>query len=123
MSLYRQNTHKRKSRAAIHILMLAMSLTSATLAHASCYDPSTDPDQDLQKVVEQAQRDNKRIILVVGGEWCVWCHILDNFLKRNPDIQALWTSNFITLNVNYSPENKNSRFLSRYPKITGYPHL
>jgi hypothetical protein len=30
---------------------------------------------------------------------------------------------FVVLKVNYSKENKNEKFLSRYPKILGYPHF
>jgi hypothetical protein len=25
--------------------------------------------------------------------------------------------------VNFSPDNENKAFLSRYPKVAGYPHL
>jgi hypothetical protein len=31
--------------------------------------------------------------------------------------------NFIVLKINYSKENENKEFLSKYPKIPGYPHL
>jgi len=30
---------------------------------------------------------------------------------------------FVVLKVNYSKENKNEKFLSRYLKIQGYPHF
>jgi len=31
--------------------------------------------------------------------------------------------NFVVVKVNYSKENKNEKFLSQYPKVSGYPHL
>jgi hypothetical protein len=29
----------------------------------------------------------------------------------------------VWLKINYSPDNKNTAFLSKYPAIPGYPHL
>ena len=31
--------------------------------------------------------------------------------------------NYEVVKVNYSPENKNEKVLSQYPKIPGYPHI
>ena len=33
------------------------------------YDPTADPVVDLTQTVQQAQKDGKRIILEIGGEW------------------------------------------------------
>ena len=30
---------------------------------------------------------------------------------------------FIVVKVNYSKENKNEKFLSKFPAVAGYPHL
>jgi hypothetical protein len=30
---------------------------------------------------------------------------------------------FVVVKVNYSQENKNEKFLSKYPKVAGYPHF
>jgi hypothetical protein len=29
----------------------------------------------------------------------------------------------VTVKINFSKENENEKFLSKYPKIPGYPHL
>ena len=87
------------------------------------FNPQSDPFKDLQTAVKEAQKVHRNIILDVGGEWCIWCHRLDEFIEGNPRINKLLDSNFITVKVNYSPENKNEKFLSQYPKIEGYPHL
>jgi thiol:disulfide interchange protein len=73
--------------------------------------------------VEQATRDGKRIILVVGGEWCIWCKILQDFLILNRDVKQQWDDNYITIKVYFGPENQNQPFLSQFPEINGYPHL
>jgi thiol:disulfide interchange protein len=87
------------------------------------YDDTRDPAADLAALIPVARAADKRILLVVGGEWCVWCHYLHDFLERETEIKTLWDARFETLHVNYSEENKNTAFLSRYPKIPGYPHI
>ncbi len=99
------------------------STDDQAMAIKAGYDDTRDPARDLSALVIEAQARHKRILLVVGGEWCIWCHYLHNFLDKETDIRTAWDGAFLTLHVNYSPENKNEAFLSQYPKIPGYPHI
>jgi thiol:disulfide interchange protein len=87
------------------------------------FDPAKDPAVDLARAVEQATAENKRIILDIGGEWCVWCRYMDRFILLNPSLSELKKKNFIWVKVNMSEENENKAFLSAYPAAAGYPHL
>lgn len=87
------------------------------------FDPAKDPFKDLETAVLKAKSENKRILLDVGGEWCIWCHRLDAFIESDEEIKEFLTENYITIKVNFSPENKNEKFLSQYPAIKGYPHM
>jgi len=87
------------------------------------YDTLGDPVQDLKLTVLRAEKEGKRILLEVGGDWCRWCHILDNFIHDHKSVAAGLGDNFIIMKVNYSMENKNEAFLKDYPEIPGYPHL
>jgi thioredoxin-related protein len=87
------------------------------------FEPTRNPFDDLKIAVEQAQQSDKRIILDVGGEWCIWCHRIDAFMHNTKEIKSLIDKNFVFVKVNFSKENKNEKFLSRYPKIEGYPHF
>lgn len=87
------------------------------------FDPTRDPFADLKNAVEYAQIENKRILLDVGGEWCIWCHRLDNFIETNEELKNYLLNNYLVVKVNFSPENKNEKFLSQFPKISGYPHF
>ncbi len=89
----------------------------------SKFDPQRNAEQDLALAVKEASQKGKRIILDVGGEWCIWCHRIDEFIKADKDITKFLDDNYILMKVNYSKENKNEDFLSRYPKIEGYPHF
>ena len=87
------------------------------------YDPARDAEKDIQDALSEAQRTRKRVLLEVGGEWCTWCHIMDDFFKRHPELLAFRERNFVMVEINFSKENENKQVLARYPAIPGYPHL
>ncbi len=51
------------------------------------FDPTRYPESDLKKAIEYAQKTNKKIILDVGGEWCIWCHRIDSFIESHKEIK------------------------------------
>jgi thiol:disulfide interchange protein len=87
------------------------------------YDPQCDPEKDLAIVSAEAKRSKRNIFVVVGGEWCRWCHVMDTFFREHPELMTLRDKNYVSMKVSMSQENPNQRFLSRYPHIHGYPHI
>lgn len=87
------------------------------------FDPKRDPKVDLASAVALASKNGKRIILDVGGEWCGWCVLLDEYLYKNKQLGKLRDTHFIWVKINMSEENENAAFLASYPEIRGYPHL
>lgn len=96
---------------------------AAVAALNASFDPKRDPASDLEMAKVEAQRGGKRVLLDVGGEWCSWCHILDKFVEGDAEIRSFRDANYVWMKVNYSEENENQAFLSKYPEIKGYPHL
>ena len=96
---------------------------AAVAALNASFDPKRDPASDLEMAQVEAQRGGKRVLLDVGGEWCSWCHILDKFVEGDAEIRSFRDANYVWMKVNYSEENENKAFLSKYPEIKGYPHL
>lgn len=87
------------------------------------FDPARNAAQDLQATVAQTEKSGKRIVLDIGGEWCVWCRNMDYFFLQNAGLAKLRDENFVWLKINFSEENENKAFLANYPEIKGYPHL
>ncbi len=87
------------------------------------FDPTRDAARDIAAAVNEAGRSGKRVILDVGGDWCIWCRRLDQFFEQNIDVNEYMHANYIVVKVNWSEENKNEAVLASYPKIPGYPHL
>ncbi len=99
------------------------SVHTAPEDYASAYDPKRDPQKDLAMAQAAATRAHKRILIEVGGDWCVWCKYLDKFLADHADVREQLTANYVVMKVNMSPQNENSAFLSQFPKISAYPYF
>jgi thiol:disulfide interchange protein len=87
------------------------------------YDPKRNAAQDIEDAIAEAKRTNRRILLEVGGEWCGWCHRLDQFFEAHPELTALRDKHYVTVKINFSEENPNKEVLSRYDPISGYPYI
>jgi len=87
------------------------------------YDPKRDAAQDIRDASVEAKRTNRRVLLEVGGEWCSWCHHMDDFFEGHPDLTAQRDKSFVMVKINFSEENPNKEVLAKYPAVAGYPHL
>ena len=112
------------------VILRVLALASLLAVAAACargtadkFDPARDAEADVAAAVSTAESQGKRVLVDVGGEWCSWCHIMDDFFARDTEARALRDRGFVWVKVNWSKENRNERLLSRWPKIRGYPHL
>lgn len=48
---------------------------------AKLYDECADQVSILKDAISAARTENKKVLIVYGGEWCIWCHVLDNYFK------------------------------------------
>lgn len=97
--------------------------STKTSAPFRVYDPGRDAGRDIQDAIAQAKTARKRVLIEVGGNWCIWCRYFEDFFATHPDIREFRDSNYVLVRVNFSEENKNEAVISRYGKIPGYPHI
>ena len=50
----------------------------------SIYNTTADANVLVAKAIERAKHDNKRILLMFGGDWCGWCHKLHDLFQDEP---------------------------------------
>ena len=87
----------RRAIAAASLCVLAASVAfakhtktvGASSKEASTYDEARDPAKDLQAAIGQAQKAHKRILLEVGGDWCMYCNIMDETFDGHPNLKRL----------------------------------
>jgi thiol:disulfide interchange protein len=87
------------------------------------YDPARNPADDLKQAIPIAQKEHKRILLELGGDWCIWCKHMDDFYAAHPELLQFRADHYVLVKVNVSQENMNEDFLSQFPPAAGYPHL
>ena len=106
----------------LFLLLLALTVT-AQKKEREKFDPARDAAMDIENAIVQAKKENKRILLDIGGEWCIWCHRLDEFILADEEIDSTLHTNFVVVKINYSKENKNEKVLAEYPDVAGSPHF
>jgi hypothetical protein len=104
-------------------LLGSMPFCLAGTPKLSGYDAKANPDVQLNRALLEAKAGNKKVLVIAGGEWCTWCHYLEAFLKKNPEIDAELLRSFVPVKVYFGEENKNVAFFSRLPPAKGYPHF
>jgi thioredoxin-related protein len=103
--------------------VVAASLGSFGRAEDLGYDPKANPFDGLASAVKRADAEHKLVLLIAGGDWCVWCHYLHAFLADNRDLDAALHEVFVVEHVYIGDENKNEAFFATLPKAAGYPHF
>ncbi len=105
------------------ILFIAFHFSQAQTAEHKLYDPSANAENDIEFSIKKAQKENKHVLLQVGGNWCKWCIEFNRFCKADAQIDSILNADFIVYHLNYSKENKNEKLLAKYgfPQRFGFP--
>lgn len=88
------------------------------------YHELEDADAKVKELLVQAKSENKNIILQVGGNWCIWCLRLNDFIQKTDELKNIVDKNYVYYHLNWSPKNKNEKFFAKYGnpgEKQGYP--
>src|SRR5437764_9714144 len=88
------------------------------------YPVDANAKQEINEAIAVAGKENKRVLLVFGGNWCFDCHVLDNAF-HNPRIAPLLNENFKVVHVDIGEGNKNLDLVKKYhiPLEKGVPSI
>lgn len=88
---------------------------------AKLYDECADQVSILKDAISAARTENKKVLIVFGGEWCIWCHVLDNYFHgkfRSFDYQWRYSDGDIqewSMREKVSPADiEDARVLNEY---------
>lgn len=90
-------------------------------AREPIYDEKADVQKDVAAAVVRAAKENKRVLLVIGGNWCGWCYKLHDLFKDNQSVRDVLRGEYEVLHV----DSQAGESVLRSRKITpeGYPYL
>jgi thioredoxin-related protein len=111
-------------------LVLAAALLPAQAKPASrpaIYNPDADIKAEIAAAVEKAGAENRSILLVFGGNWCPWCHLLHGMFGSDPQIKRVLAERYVVVMVDVGekpgqPLNRDLVDLYRVRDF-GYPAL
>lgn len=104
---------------------LMTSISSYANDTTKLYNPAANVAKDVAVALAKAKRENKHVLLQIGGNWCVWCYRFNNFVATDSTLKKLLDDNYVVYHLNYSKENKNLDYLKKlgYPQRFGFPVL
>jgi len=117
----------RSIRPALITLVLAAAVLAAPVHGAETkdigYDAKANAFAIREAAVAQAAAEDKLVLLISGGDWCIWCHYLAAFLDRETDLDTSLHDVFVVAKVYVGDENQNQDFFATLPKAAGAPHF
>ena len=103
---------------------LATSINMDALPlYSQVYDDKRDPFEDAVAAIDLANKTNRNVLIKIGGTWCTWCHKMDAFLKKTPEVYQALHQEFVVLKISVSDSNENEAFMKGLPPVLGYPHM
>lgn len=113
----------KRTIAASLALLATLLCAQASAATKLGYEPQADPFEAYHAAIEQAERENKYLLIIAGGDWCHWCHVLDRFVARDAEVDEKLHDTFVVMKVYVGFDNYNDDFFSQLPPAKGAPHF
>jgi thiol:disulfide interchange protein len=88
------------------------------------YDESADAAKQIDAALKLARKENKRVLLQFGANWCGWCHRLHKLFQEDVKIAAKLKQDFVVVMVDVN-KGHNAAVNQRYgnPIQFGLPVL
>lgn len=118
-------------RFAIATLLLAGAISACSAESARTAGTADDlgyaTAETAATAYETAKRDaasqGKRILVVAGGDWCRWCHVLDRFLREHRETDERLHRGFVVVKLAVGENGLGADPLEHLPSAQGYPHF
>jgi thiol:disulfide interchange protein len=92
------------------------------------YDVHANGAAQVAAAVSQAAAEHKRVILVFGANWCIWCRRLHSTFAGDPGVATALKKDFVVVRIDVNTRNgvkRNADVNARYgnPIEHGIPML
>lgn len=95
-------------------------------ARVPIYDESADAAVQIEQALAKAKKENRRVLIQWGGNWCGWCHLLHEMFKKNGNVRKELMYEYDVVLVDIGQKDKNQELLEKYEvdlKSNGVPYL
>ncbi len=100
-----------------------VALEPSPAATFKLYNPYENVDSALKVVMSKAKKEGKHVFVQIGGNWCGWCKLFNEFVTKDAQLDSTIQANYVVYHLNYSQENLNKKALAQYkfPQRFGFP--
>ena len=63
------------------------------------YDERVNAQDAYEKALERANNEHKRLVVVLGGNWCQWCLVLDDLMHENANVRGYLDKHYVLLKL------------------------
>jgi thiol-disulfide isomerase/thioredoxin len=90
------------------------------------YDESADAGAQIKQALAQAKKENRRVLIQWGANWCGWCHLLHDMFQKNDTVRNKLRYEYDVVLVDIGQMDKNQDLLEKYEvdlKTNGVPFI
>lgn len=90
------------------------------------YDEQADAREQIAEALEHAKKENRRVLIQWGANWCGWCHLLHDTFKKDKDVRRklLYEYDLVLIDVRKFDKNIDyAMTLGADLKANGLPYL
>jgi thioredoxin-related protein len=80
--------------AASYVPAQETSRPASKPARPDIYDTKRDGQDLVAAASKKAAKDDKRVLVVFGGNWCGWCHKLHELFRKNREVATAIRSEY-----------------------------
>jgi thioredoxin-related protein len=78
------------------------------------YDETADAREQIDEALARAGKENRRVLIQWGANWCGWCRLLHNVYKQNGDVRRKLSYEYDLVLVDIGRWDKNMDLASGY---------
>ncbi len=115
--------------AAISVVMGGVAgavgqVSAAPAVNRHLYSETADAAADIRAAEKVARRENRRILIEFGGNWCGDCLVLDGYYHQSPNAELI-AKHYVVVHVDIGHMDHNMEIAEKYhaPVRRGVPAL
>lgn len=90
------------------------------------YDEQADAREQIAAALKHAKKENRRVLIQWGANWCSWCHLLHDTFKKDRDVRRKLLYEYDLVLIDVARFDKNVELAANYEadfKKHGLPYL
>ncbi len=92
-------------------------------SHADIYDESLDGSKQITEALALAKKENKRVLIQFGANWCGWCHKLHRLFDTDEKVSAELKDHYVLILVDVNKGHNQSLMVKYGAERLGLPSL